>query len=194
MFFSLETINLATFVPVPGIAFGIHVRDPEAARVFTETLKHRIALHTGMVFPEFIHEQLDQTHVYHYVPVPFSDLQPGYLISHDYLVFGTSRHAVLQSLKTRSGTLPRVSENRLFTDAFPSGTKDRIAFQSIKPPQIASAGKKLLDVAGLFLVAAGHNPAAYREVLDVMDMIPVAVFTLTLRDDLVIHRGWMELP
>ncbi len=109
MFFTMENIRMVSLIPIPELAFGIHIRDRAAAEEFVRKMQHRIEETAGPEAGNFTREPIGDNFTYHFLPIPLlPGFQPGYSLIDDYLVFGTSSQTVLQSLNTSLEKISRV--------------------------------------------------------------------------------------
>ncbi|MBN1878805.1 hypothetical protein JW823_01735 [bacterium] len=194
MFFTMENIRMVSLIPIPDLAFGINVRDRAAAGEFVKAMQKRVEEAAGPDYGSFSQETLVNNYVYHFLPIPLiPGFQPGFALCDDYLLFGTSSDTVDQSLKTFSGKDPGLLDNPSMEPLIAMGVKDLIAYQTFDPPKFSSVAKTALDGISLFLVAANQKPEIYREVLDTLDTVPLVAFRLTLKDNMLVYNGLVEM-
>lgn len=194
MFFTMENIRMVTLVPVPDLAFGIHVRDRGAAEDFVKTLERQVEAKAGPETVRFERESISQNLYYHYVPIPLlPGFKPGYALAGDYLIFGTSSETVARSFKAFSGETTGLLQSDAIQPLLSAGRENLIGYQTFDPSRFADSARTALDAVSMFIVAADQKPAVYREIIDTLDVIPLIAFRLTIEDNMVVYNGIVEI-
>lgn len=194
MFFTLENIRMVSLIPIPDLAFGIHVRDRGAAEDFVKALERQVETKAGPDTLRFERESISKDLFYHYVPIPLlPGFQPGYALAGDFLVFGTSSKTVSMSYQASSGEISSILENSSLKPLVSENSENLVGYQAFDPTRFAGSARTALDAAAMFIVAADQKPEVYREILDTLDMIPLVAFRLTVENNIVVYSGIVEI-
>lgn len=193
-FFSLHSIRMAAFIPVPEFSIGFHVGNHDAADAFTLALKRRIIEEYGPAIGSTVDVELPGNVMYTYVPVPMiAGFQPGYTLTDDVLIFGTSASGVTDLLLARDGQQSRFFDAPAFQGLLTENTDNLVLCKALDPIRLAQAGRQILDSLSLFIVSADQDPAVYREILDSMTTVPGIGFQMQFAGDLVTYRGTIDM-
>ncbi|MBN1297031.1 hypothetical protein JXA80_09635 [bacterium] len=193
VFFGMNTIRMALFVPVPDCSLGITVSDPAAARDFMNRVVTRIIEAYEPAIQTTAEVILPGNHSYRYFPVAMiEDLQPGYVLIDNMLIIGTSASSVTENIMAFTGDRVRLLDAPAFSTIIDPGQDGIMACKAIDPTQLAQAGRRIVDSLSLLIVAADHKPSVYYEILDTIAMITACGGHIRHDDRLILSDGVIE--
>jgi len=195
MFFTLHSVRMVSFIPIPEFSIGFGVSDTAGARSFTRALEQRIISEYEPAIGQLVDVELPGGYTYSYVPVPMlAGVQPGWSLIDNVLVFGTSASGVTDLLLARTEELARFFDSPEFETLLSEDPGNMVLCKGVYPDRLARTGHTILDSLSLFIVAADKDPAVYREILDTVATIPGIGVHMHFTDTFVRTRAAIEMP